>query len=110
MHHRGLLTNEPLREASWVGITLVKKIVTAILEDAVVNGTCSWDVTISKLLSIVLLGTMGARAGDIGLSIGYTGMQVLQWKHIELKLKQGTPPVLDNLCCRITITFEKGSK
>jgi hypothetical protein len=109
MLDRGLLTKKPVREAQWVGITLVKKMIIAVIEDAIIRGTRSWDVTISKIVTLVLLGTLGARGGDLAKSQGYEGFEYSQWSHMEIKVK-GTEPNLDNLRLTFTIAFEKGDK
>lgn len=77
-----------------------------MVEDAVSSGTRSWDCTISKTLSIVLLGALGSRGGDITLSQGYKNVECLRWEHIHIKLKPGT----QKLSMRITLAYEKGHK
>lgn len=109
MLDRSLLTKDPAREAQWVGITLVKKMVIAVIEDATNGGTRSWDVTVSKILTLVLLGTLGARGGDLAQSDGYKGLEYSRWSHMEIKVK-GPEPSLDNLRLKVTVAYEKGYK
>ncbi|KAH7398061.1 hypothetical protein BKA64DRAFT_673464 [Cadophora sp. MPI-SDFR-AT-0126] len=103
----GKLTNDPQREAQWVGISLVKRMIVAIVEEGIESGTRSWDVTIAKVLSIILLGVLGARCGEPSVSQGYMGVEYLRWEHIWLKLKPGTK---DKLTMRITLMYEKGDR
>lgn len=102
----GKLTNDPQRETQWVGISLVKRMVKAMIEEAIESGTRSWDATIMKTLSIVLLSVLGCRCGDITLSAGYKNVECLRWEHIRIKLKPGTR----KLSMRITLAYEKGDK
>lgn len=74
----GKLINDPQREAQWVGISLIKRMVKAMTEEAFVSGTRSWDCTISKSLSIFLLSSLGSRGGDITLSKGYKNAKYLR--------------------------------
>jgi len=41
----------------------MRKIITAWYKDALENGTISWDVTLSKALSLVLIAALAARSG-----------------------------------------------
>lgn len=103
----GKLTKDPQREAQWVGITLVKRMVKAMAEEAYTSGTRSWDCTISKILSVVLLSVLGSRAGDITLSQGYENAECLRWEHVHMKLMPGTK---SQLLMRLTLAYEKGHK
>ncbi|KAG4428859.1 hypothetical protein IFR05_015662 [Cadophora sp. M221] len=103
----GKLTNDPQREAQWVGISLVKRMIVAVAEEAIESRTRSWDVTITKILSIILLGALGARCGDLTLSTGYKNVEYLQWKHIQIKLRPGTE---HKLTMRITLRYQKEEK
>ncbi len=48
----------------------------------------SWDVHISKLLSIALVVGLCCRGGDAALSRG-RALEFLAFRHIELKLIEG---------------------
>ncbi|KFY87827.1 hypothetical protein V498_07012 [Pseudogymnoascus sp. VKM F-4517 (FW-2822)] len=62
----GKLTTEPTRDTQWVGVFLLRKIVVAMMEDALKNGTLSWDATLSRITSIVLMAAMSTRCGTVG--------------------------------------------
>ena len=54
----GRLTKDPKGEKHWVGAFLMRKLSTALLKDGLGNGTLNWDITISRVLSIVLIAIM----------------------------------------------------
>jgi hypothetical protein len=105
---QGRLTKDPKRQAQWMGAFLAKKLVTAFLEDALNSGTLSWDVTISKALSIVLTSALMCRSGDVARNSAYHGMECLLFEHIHLKL--GKIEGLERLVGLFTVRFEKGRK
>ena len=50
---QGRLTKEPARERHWLGVTLVKRMIDAVFENAFRNGFRNWDVTIHNALSLL---------------------------------------------------------
>jgi hypothetical protein len=74
-----ILTKDPFREKQWLGIRLIERCVTALLKDALENGTLSWDVVICRAASLILVSCL-SRAGDVALSAHYTGKQLEQAK------------------------------
>lgn len=80
--------------------------------------TRSWDVTLSRLLGIALVTSLGCRAGDVARSPGYTGNEHLAYKHVELMVNNGdddnnnngTEPTWDQVRARVTLSFAKGYK
>jgi hypothetical protein len=80
----GQLTKDPVREKQWLTCQIVKKLATAVLSDAVQQGTKSWDETLAGTFSLVLQAAMASRSGDFTRSNGYTGDEYLKWKDIEL--------------------------
>lgn len=78
----------------WIGFMLVLKMATAWIKDAFENGTHSWDITISKLTSVLLQSALSSRSGDITRSQLYEGLECLCWGHIILKLE--SPGTRDN--------------
>lgn len=108
----GKLTKEPSRELHWVGVSLVKRMVDALFDDAVENGTRSWDVTILRVLSLVLTSALQCRSGDIHKHHRDEDDQPLPfiaYKDVRLKLIDGGREI-HNLEARITIRNEKGHK
>ena len=89
----------------------LSRLVRVYLTRAIEHGTISWDVTIAKCLSVVLVSSLGARLGDVALSGGYKGTTYyLQYRHIELFFDEGAEPIFANLEARITLEFTKGHK
>lgn len=64
-----------------------------------------WDVVVVKCLSVVLAASLGCRSGDVTRSLGYTGTEYLQWRHIDLPLRRG--PEYLNLQAIVTLEFQK---
>lgn len=48
----------------------------AMLQDAIANGTHSWDVLVQRLLAICLLSATGVRAGDVVLGTFYDDLDM----------------------------------
>ena len=73
------------------------------------NGTANWDVTLAQLMSIVLMASLGCRAGDISRSEDYHGDEYLKWKNIELTLRSsGTD--LTGIEAIFTLPYTKAKK
>jgi hypothetical protein len=80
----GLITKDPVREKQWLTCQVVKKLVTAVLMDAIQNGTKCWDMTVAGCFSLVLQAALCSRAGDFMRSKHYTGGEYLKWEDIQL--------------------------
>ncbi|OBT74080.1 hypothetical protein VF21_07115 [Pseudogymnoascus sp. 05NY08] len=97
----------------WIGFMLVLKMATAWVKDAFENGTHSWDITISKLASIIIQSALSSRSGDITRSQLYEGIEYLCWGHITFTLEspatRDTPSVQD-LKGKFELQFTKGHK
>ena len=85
----GRATREPAFEKQWISAMLVKRMVRAILRDAIQNGT-RWDVTIHQCLSLVLQAATCSRSGDIRQTVQYKEPVYLRWQHVTIKVT-GTP-------------------
>ena len=106
---QGRLTKEPARERHWLGVASVKRMIDAVLEDAVRNGSRNWDVTIHMILSILMTSALQCRSGDIAKSTYNTQpLPCLVYKDISIKLINGED--IDQLEARVTIRNEKGHK
>jgi hypothetical protein len=64
----GRLTKGRCQEHVWLGFTIVSRMGNAWFDHHHRHGTWSWDVTIAKLMSIVLIASLGSRAGDVARS------------------------------------------
>ncbi|RYN21317.1 hypothetical protein AA0112_g10335 [Alternaria arborescens] len=106
----GRLTTGKWKKRTWIGYAVLSRLVRAYLTHGIEQGTSNWDVTMARCLSVVLVSSLGARCGDVGLAAGYKGKAYyMQWRHIELFL-EGDVPLFSALRVRITLEFEKGNK
>jgi len=62
-----------------------------------------------KSLSLVLVGSLSVRVGDVGRSRGYTGKEYMQNRHLDLTI-EGDEPILANVRAAVTIEFAKALK
>ncbi|CAI6339757.1 unnamed protein product [Periconia digitata] len=67
LFREGRITKDPTVERRFVGSAIVRSLITALLSKAFDDGAMNWDLINSKCLSIVLLASLGSRAGDIAL-------------------------------------------
>jgi hypothetical protein len=102
------LTKDPKRQSQWLGAFLACKLSTALFLDALTEGTLSWDVVLSKALSIILTSALMTRAGDITRSRFYFAFECMLFGHIEIKLIISDG--VEYLTARVTLYFEKGQK
>lgn len=103
----GKLTKETAREAQWIGAQLIKRMMAAFIQEALSEGTRSWDVTASKVLSMVLLAACAARAGDIVRSRLYEGLVCLCYKDIVMEVRDNS---VASIRVVVTLRFEKYEK
>lgn len=102
----GASLKDPTREKCWLGAALVRKLVTALLDDSLVTGTLNWDVTIYRALSIVFIAALATRAGDITRSNLDTQLRpYLCYNDITMKLVNGTDII--NIEAQVIIRNEK---
>jgi len=99
----GEITAEPMRIKQWVTAILVLRLANFWLINALTNGTKSWDVTISRLLSIVLMAGCASRAGEIARSPKYVKMECLCWKDVDMRFDRAS----EKFVARITLRFQK---
>jgi hypothetical protein len=134
-----ILTKDPFREKQWLGIRLVERCVTALLKDALENGTLSWDVVICRAASLILVSSLG-RSGDVTVSSGYAGKQLkqaqayiamsarhvidgaaqgsvfnellcLKFEDVSISIKEGEPTALGvSFLARFNMRQDKGQK
>lgn len=102
----GKLTPGRWRKRQRAGVALVRLLGQAWFTDCLTHGCRSWDVTISRFLSISLMAATAGRAGDIVRSKGYTGLEYLRWEHVELVLgghDDGQSPTIQGMTASITM-------
>lgn len=80
------LSNRLLRgiqsEQIWVGARLARLMSTAWIESHLTDGSPSWDVTMRKLLSFVLISSTAARPGDLSPRQRYWPGLALRYRDI----------------------------
>lgn len=104
----GRLTTE-CKERQWVGAALVKTMTMALLENAIDDGTKSWDHTANDILMLVLTSSLQCRAGDIMRSwIDKHPFPYIMYSDIVMKFVGGFQ--IENLVARVKIRNEKGHK
>jgi hypothetical protein len=102
------LTVGKWRKSQWVGFLTLRAIINAYVSEALLNGAHSWDVRISRWLSLLLQSSADSRAGEVVRTNGYKGREFMAWEDVEIKLVGGTGFV--NLQAQVTLFWEKGSK
>jgi hypothetical protein len=105
----GRLTKEPARVKCWVGVYILRKLTVAMLVDGLENGAMNWDVTLSKVTSIILQSALSSRSGDLATDpLDDQPLPFLCYEDITLKLVGGDR--LENLVAKFVIRNEKGAK
>ncbi|KFY43691.1 hypothetical protein V494_01849 [Pseudogymnoascus sp. VKM F-4513 (FW-928)] len=105
----GLITRMPIRDIQWIGAFLVRRMVTALLQEAVEDGTTNWDKVIQKALSIVLVAALSCRTGDITKeTLDIHDRPFLCYDDVSIKLVDGNS--LNNLVAEVVIRNEKSRK
>lgn len=107
--HEGKLTKEASWERNWIGAFLVRRLTGGLIRDALEEGTLNWDVTLAKVLSVLLVASFGSRTGDVTVAAFDTqNLPFLCYKDITLKLSGGNK--IEHLVAKCIIRNEKGSK
>ena len=94
-------------KTQWLGVALFEKWLALGFRLLLIKCCLSWDVQLSKPLSISLVVALCFGVGEACLSRGYTE-EFLRWEHVQLKLCGGS--TLDHLEATIEICFEKAKK
>lgn len=97
------------RPRAWVGVMALSRLCRSFIVHCAEYGAINWDYIVARLLSVTLVASLGARAGDVALSKGYAANECLQYRHIRLALGEG-PASVDGLEADITLEFVKGHK
>ncbi|KAI3398505.1 hypothetical protein diail_9029 [Diaporthe ilicicola] len=100
------------RKRTWIGFVTLSRMIRVFLEHFIQNGAWNFDVVISKCLSVVLIASLGGRSGDVARSDGYSGVEHMKYKDIELYLEAeaGEQPQFRHLRATVTIEYAKGDK
>ena len=97
------------RERQWLGVNMLEKTSRSWLQLGLDHGCNSWDIHLQKLLSVVMLSSLGCRSGELALSVHYTD-EYMRWEHIKLKLQNGGSNTVDDLNATVLLCFEKDKK
>ena len=109
LFQEGRITKDPKFERHWLGAFLVRRLVTCLVEDGLKNGAINWDVTMAKVMSIVLVASLASRVGDITVApLDEQALPFLCYKDITIKLIGGSE--IGNLVAEVVIRNEKGYK
>ncbi|TAQ88753.1 hypothetical protein B7494_g2950 [Chlorociboria aeruginascens] len=106
----GRLTKGRWKKRVWLNYIIVSRMAKAWIEHFEKYGTRSWDLVIAKLLSIVLVASLGMRAGDVTQSRGYKKSEYLKYKDIKLQIVGNREPKLENIKASITLEYVKCKK
>jgi hypothetical protein len=105
----GRITRKPIRDAQWIGSLLLQRLVAALLREAYEEGTTNWDKTMQKALSLLLVGALSCRSGDIMKDQKDThSLPFLCYDDITVKLVGGVG--IENLEAVFLIRNEKKKK
>lgn len=104
----GAQTKGRWAERQYIGFQTLRIIGDASMSKALKEGIISWDVYISRHLSVVLVASLASRGGDVTRSVLYERMECLCWKDITLTFVGGD--TLDHLSMDIVLRHVKGYK
>ncbi len=96
------------RKANRVGFKTLLYIVDTHMGTGLTDGVHSWDVYISKQLSIVLVAAFASRCGEVVRSALYKGMQCLCFKDLRLAFFDGDNT--QSIIMNVSLRFVKGYK
>jgi hypothetical protein len=106
----GKLTQDPSWERNWAGVVVVRQLVSSLFNQAFEEGTMTWDITIAKCLSIILVAAIGARSGDVTMApLNQHALPFLAYKDVVIKMRKGGSTI-DDLHAVLTLRNEKGYK
>ncbi|KIW15846.1 hypothetical protein PV08_05896 [Exophiala spinifera] len=105
----GNLTKGQWVSKQWAGFNLVQRMTRDYFRSAFQNGVHNWDVTIQRVLGIMLQVACSARPGDVARTYLYQGDQYVKWKDIELRLDKDASSI-QQLRAKVTLRFTKGLK
>lgn len=104
----GVLTPGKWKKPNRVGFQTLISLTEAWMNSALADGVSSWDTIISRQLSIVLMGSLAARVGDVVRSNLYTDMECCLFRDITLCFRGGDG--IECLSMNVSLRFVKGFK
>ncbi len=107
-HPRRRLNQRDLGEATPYRVYTVLALGDAFLQSGLEEGCLSWDVHLSKQLSVVLIAACACRAGETARTPLYKGAEYLAYKDIVLSFGGGDQ--LKDLSMDVSLRAVKGFK
>lgn len=105
----GRITRKPIRDPQWIGAFLLQRLIESLLREALDEGTTNWDKVIQKALSLLLVGALSCRSGDIMKDQRDTHpLPFLCYNDITMKLVGGAG--IENIEAVFLIRNEKSKK
>lgn len=106
----GRLTKGVWKKRVWLNLILVSRLGRAWLEHHHQYSTWSWDTTLSRWMSVVLIASLGCRAGYVTWARLHTGSEYIQYRHIRLTLNGNGAATWESLEACVTLKYAKGIK
>ena len=95
-------------ELQWLGIAVVRAMITVTINDALVCGTFDWDTIVYRAFCLLILSCGGSRIGDVGRFFGYEGKEYLRFEHIKIRLFDHDG--IETLSMFVEYAYDKGHK
>lgn len=92
----------------WLVCRTTNALSTALLQDALLNGSPNWDITLSDVLAILLQSALACRPGDMKMTDGYKQKEDLQLKDVDLRVTETSEEPAIKMT--VTLRFCKGFK
>lgn len=109
----GKLIRGTWHKKQWISFMTLLKMAKEWLQCALSDGTNSWDITLTKLTSVVTVSALSSRSGDITRTQLYEGVEYLCWKDITLQLDDNSDrstPMVGDLRGTFLLRYTKGYK
>jgi hypothetical protein len=106
----GKLTKGLWQKRVWIGFFVLSRMAKAWLDHYTKYGAVNWDITIARLLGVVLTASISGRCGDVARTLLYKGAEYMQYRHVELMVTGDREARIENLKAHITVEFSKGLK
>jgi hypothetical protein len=104
----GSVTKEPSRRKQWVSGATILVLTDGFLRNAIMNGTASWDATISKAMSLAVQSATGMRSGDLARANGYSNQEVTTLGDLVVKVVDDAKGL--RFQALLTLGYVKGHK
>ncbi|KAF5872684.1 putative zinc finger x-linked protein [Botrytis fragariae] len=105
----GRLTVGNWSERIKVGVSTLSYMVKTWFKYYIQNGTISWDIVLYKAMSVVIVGALACRVGDVARSSLSYAMEYIRYRDIEIAISSATlePVQWRDLEAKFTLRFTK---